>query len=299
MALACVCHRSSTNAAPPPGCTDSTSTTVRTSWRPRAPARRGRCAASGRLDRHLLRPQAIRGIRSRLDQDRQLGRGADARALAGDAAGTRRALAAQVASGANRGRHPGKPRHPNARALVLGGRALGDAAALERGLALLGRELPEQVLSDGGHYERSPVYHLVVLRDLLEVRAASEAAGLDEPIERIAVRRRPPAAGRRTGALQRRDARPRPAARPAAAGAGAVRLRGDGLRRPPLARALARVRLRPAVTGVPTRARARRRALVPALARRRPVVVDPARRPTRPARERDSCAAACPRDGRA
>ena len=73
----------------------------------------------------------------------------------------------------------------NARALVLGGRALGDAAALERGLALLGRELPEQVLSDGGHYERSPVYHLVVLRDLLEVRAASEAAWLDEPIERM------------------------------------------------------------------------------------------------------------------
>ena len=60
----------------------------------------------------------------------------------------------------------------NARALVLGGVAFGDAALLERGRGLLARELPEQVLPDGGHYERSPVYHLVVLRDLLEIEAA-------------------------------------------------------------------------------------------------------------------------------
>ena len=73
----------------------------------------------------------------------------------------------------------------NARALVLGGRAVGDTRALERGLALLRRELPEQVLPDGGHYERSPVYHLVVLRDLLEVRVVSQADWLDEPIERM------------------------------------------------------------------------------------------------------------------
>jgi uncharacterized heparinase superfamily protein len=87
----------------------------------------------------------------------------------------------------------------NARALVLGGRGLGDARAFERGMALLRRELPEQILSDGGHYERSPVYHLVVLRDLLEVRAVSEAGWLDEPIERM----------RRFGAgLQRPDGAP-------------------------------------------------------------------------------------------
>jgi uncharacterized heparinase superfamily protein len=60
----------------------------------------------------------------------------------------------------------------NARALVLGGAAFGSARLLDRGAALLERELPEQVLPDGGHYERSPVYHLVVLRDLLEVDAA-------------------------------------------------------------------------------------------------------------------------------
>jgi hypothetical protein len=59
----------------------------------------------------------------------------------------------------------------NARALVLGGVSFSSSRLLERGVELLARELPEQVLPDGGHYERSPVYHLIVLRDLLEVEA--------------------------------------------------------------------------------------------------------------------------------
>ncbi len=59
----------------------------------------------------------------------------------------------------------------NAKALVLGGTAVSDAAAVQRGLRLLRRELPEQILADGGHYERSPAYHRLVLRDLLELRA--------------------------------------------------------------------------------------------------------------------------------
>ncbi|MGN6799135.1 MAG: heparinase II/III domain-containing protein [Gaiellaceae bacterium] len=57
----------------------------------------------------------------------------------------------------------------NAKALVLAGTALGEPAAVAQGRALLDRELPEQVLSDGGHYERSPAYHRLVLLDLLEV----------------------------------------------------------------------------------------------------------------------------------
>ncbi len=73
----------------------------------------------------------------------------------------------------------------NARALVLGGTAFGDAALLERGTALLERELPVQVLRDGGHYERSPAYHLLVLRDLLEVSGAATVPGLGEAIERM------------------------------------------------------------------------------------------------------------------
>lgn len=57
----------------------------------------------------------------------------------------------------------------NARGLVLGGTALADARSVRQGLSLLRRQLAEQVLDDGGHYERSPGYHLVVLRDLQEV----------------------------------------------------------------------------------------------------------------------------------
>ncbi|HTZ05971.1 MAG TPA: heparinase II/III family protein, partial [Gaiellaceae bacterium] len=73
----------------------------------------------------------------------------------------------------------------NARALVLGGAAFDEPALTRRGIDLLRRELPEQVLRDGGHYERSPVYHLVVLRDLLEVQAVSPHSWLGEAIDRM------------------------------------------------------------------------------------------------------------------
>src|SRR5256886_3524790 len=73
----------------------------------------------------------------------------------------------------------------NARALVLGGTSVGAADLARRGIELLRRELPEQVLSDGGHYERSPSYHLVVLRDLLEIQAASPHSWLGEAIDRM------------------------------------------------------------------------------------------------------------------
>jgi hypothetical protein len=73
----------------------------------------------------------------------------------------------------------------NARALVLGGTAFGAADVTRQGIELLRRELPEQVLRDGGHYERSPSYHLVVLRDLLEIHAASPHSWLTDAIERM------------------------------------------------------------------------------------------------------------------
>jgi uncharacterized heparinase superfamily protein len=75
----------------------------------------------------------------------------------------------------------------NARALVLGGTSFGAADLTRRGIELLRRELPEQVLRDGGHYERSPSYHLVVLRDLLEIHAASPHSWLAEAIERMRI----------------------------------------------------------------------------------------------------------------
>jgi uncharacterized heparinase superfamily protein len=73
----------------------------------------------------------------------------------------------------------------NARALALGAAAFEDGQLLRRARELLRRELPEQVLADGGHYERSPAYHLVVLRDLLEVRAATALELVEEPIGRM------------------------------------------------------------------------------------------------------------------
>jgi Heparinase II/III-like protein/Heparinase II/III N-terminus len=73
----------------------------------------------------------------------------------------------------------------NARALVLGGVAVSAPALTRRGIEILRRELPEQVLSDGGHYERSPSYHLVVLRDLLEVQAASPHSWIAAAIDRM------------------------------------------------------------------------------------------------------------------
>jgi Heparinase II/III-like protein/Heparinase II/III N-terminus len=75
----------------------------------------------------------------------------------------------------------------NARALVLGGAAFGAADLTRRGIAILRREVPEQILRDGGHYERSPSYHLVVLRDLLEVQAVSPHSWLAEAIDRMRV----------------------------------------------------------------------------------------------------------------
>lgn len=60
----------------------------------------------------------------------------------------------------------------NAKALVFAGLYFsGDEAAewLGKGTAILQREVPEQVLPDGGHFERSPMYHAIVLEVLLDL----------------------------------------------------------------------------------------------------------------------------------
>lgn len=60
----------------------------------------------------------------------------------------------------------------NARALVLAGLFFeGEAAGnwLAKGLRILDGQLPEQVLADGGHFERSPMYHALVLEGLLDL----------------------------------------------------------------------------------------------------------------------------------
>ncbi len=60
----------------------------------------------------------------------------------------------------------------NAKALVFAGLFFGGDEArhwLEKGLAVLDRELNEQILGDGGHFELSPMYHSVILEDILDL----------------------------------------------------------------------------------------------------------------------------------
>ncbi|MEA2411845.1 MAG: hypothetical protein QOC77_2406 [Thermoleophilaceae bacterium] len=73
----------------------------------------------------------------------------------------------------------------NACALVIGGACCGEEKARRRGLAVLERELPRQVLADGGHEERSPSYARAVLGDLEGVAEVERRAGRSapEPVE--------------------------------------------------------------------------------------------------------------------
>lgn len=61
----------------------------------------------------------------------------------------------------------------NARALVFAGLHFGGQGEaplwLERGLEIFRRETPEQVLPDGGYFERSPMYHALMLEAYLDV----------------------------------------------------------------------------------------------------------------------------------
>lgn len=71
----------------------------------------------------------------------------------------------------------------NAKALVFGGAMLDhphSARWLKAGWDILRAELPEQVLADGGHFERSPMYSAVILEDLLDLLNLARAYGLPE-----------------------------------------------------------------------------------------------------------------------
>ena len=65
--------------------------------------------------------------------------------------------------------------------LIAAGACLpGSEAWKRRGRAILERELPRQILADGGHAARSPAHHLAVLRDLIDLRATLHKAELHE-----------------------------------------------------------------------------------------------------------------------
>jgi len=51
----------------------------------------------------------------------------------------------------------------------------------KKGTSLLWKELQEQILDDGGHFERSPMYHLIVLLDYLEIYLLLQDNNRDAP----------------------------------------------------------------------------------------------------------------------
>lgn len=74
----------------------------------------------------------------------------------------------------------------NAKALIFAGAFFEQEEAekwLARGLAILHREIPEQILADGGHFERSPMYHCIILEDLLDIENLCKAYGVGTFIE--------------------------------------------------------------------------------------------------------------------
>ena len=66
----------------------------------------------------------------------------------------------------------------NAKALVFAGmffQGLEADSWLNQGLRILTREIPEQVLADGGHFELSPMYHAIILEDILDLINACQS----------------------------------------------------------------------------------------------------------------------------
>lgn len=71
----------------------------------------------------------------------------------------------------------------NAKALIFAGVFFDGVEArrwLELGLRIASEELAEQVLPDGGHFERSPMYHCMILEDCLDLLNLCRACGLPE-----------------------------------------------------------------------------------------------------------------------
>lgn len=74
----------------------------------------------------------------------------------------------------------------NGKALVFAGSFFEGREAeswFETGMSILSRELDEQILADGGHFELSPVYHAIVLEDLLDLINLAKGFGSPVPQE--------------------------------------------------------------------------------------------------------------------
>ena len=93
----------------------------------------------------------------------------------------------------------------NAKALLILGVVIEGPEGVEwrrRGGALLLSELRRQVLADGGHVERSPLYHGQVLEDVLDCLALAEAAPPGTVLRDLEVRELTSTAGRMVAWLQ-------------------------------------------------------------------------------------------------
>jgi len=69
----------------------------------------------------------------------------------------------------------------NLKALAGLGVFFGDKQLLDHAQALLSRQIAIQVLRDGGHFERAPIYHCQVLADLIDLGGLLEASGCAMP----------------------------------------------------------------------------------------------------------------------
>jgi uncharacterized heparinase superfamily protein len=72
----------------------------------------------------------------------------------------------------------------NAKALIFAGAFFfGDEAEswFARGASILNRQLPEQILADGGQFELSPMYHALALEDMCDVINVLRSASLPVP----------------------------------------------------------------------------------------------------------------------
>lgn len=74
----------------------------------------------------------------------------------------------------------------NAKALVFAGLFFDGPEAegwLAKGAEILAREIPEQILTDGGQFELSPMYHALAVEDMLDLVNIARAFGRDDLAE--------------------------------------------------------------------------------------------------------------------
>jgi uncharacterized heparinase superfamily protein len=72
----------------------------------------------------------------------------------------------------------------NAKALVFAGAFFDGPEAdrwLETGMKILERQIPEQILADGGQFELSPMYHALALEDVLDLANLCAGVGVELP----------------------------------------------------------------------------------------------------------------------